>query len=195
VLKAIRELVNTPPLAILIDYADGTRGAALRFGGAGFCAACRLKGEQTPRSTSSYGGPWGSCGLFPALAHAIQKFFVTKMPPYPAERTLLVGGTVDAAMHSHQQGGVPIPTPHLKFGYPTVDWSASARRVVPGSNFRQTRRRPLAYGENLARGSEDGCLTCRTSTTPRRAEKSIDGRRMERQAMGVDLAFATVLPR
>ena len=121
---AIRELVTTPPRAILIDYADGVRGAALSFGGAGFCAACRLKGEQTPRAASFYAGPWGSRGLFPALAHAIQRFFVTKVPPYPAERTLLAGGAVDAAMHSYQQGGVPIQTTNLQFGYPSVDWSA-----------------------------------------------------------------------
>jgi len=121
---AIRELVSTPPRAILIDYADGVRGAALSFGGAGFSAACRLKGEQSPRATSFYWGPWGSRGFFPPLAHAIQKFFVTRTPPYPAERTLLAGGAVDAAMHSYGQGGAPIPTPHLHFGYPTVDWSA-----------------------------------------------------------------------
>ena len=120
---AIRKLVSTPPRAILIDYADGVRGAVLGFGGAGFCAACRLKGEQTPRAASFYGGPWRSRGLFPALAHAIQAFFVTRRPPYPAERTLLAGGTVDAAMHSYHQGGVPVPTPHLQFGYPAVDWS------------------------------------------------------------------------
>ena len=121
---AIRELVSTPPRAILVDYVDGVSGAALSFGGAGFCAACRLKGEQSPRATSIYSGPWRSRGFFPALAHAIQKFFVTRMPPYPAERTLLAGGTVDAAMQSYKQGGAPISTPHLQFGYPSVDWSA-----------------------------------------------------------------------
>ena len=121
---ALRALVSTPPRAILIDYADGVRGAVLSFSGVGFCAACRLKGEQTPRAASCYAGPWGSRGLFPALAHAIQRFFVTKVPPYPAERTLLAGGAVDAAMHSYHQGGAPIPTPHLQFGYPSVDWSA-----------------------------------------------------------------------
>ena len=120
---ALRELVSTQPRAILIDYADGVRGAALRFGGAGFSAACRLKREQMPRAASFYAGPWRSRGLFPALAHAIQTFFVTKRPPYPAERTLMAGGTVDAAMHSYQQGGAPVPTPHLRFGYPAVDWS------------------------------------------------------------------------
>ena len=121
---AIRDLVGTPPRAILIDYVDGVRGAALSFGGVGFCAACRLKGERTPRGASFYAGPWGSRGLFPPLAHAIQQFFVTKVPPYPAERTLLAGGALDAAMHSYQQGGTPFPTPHLRFGYPMVDWSS-----------------------------------------------------------------------
>ncbi len=120
----IRELVSNLPRAILVDYTDGTRGSVLSFGGAGFCAACRLKGDTKPLGTSLYGGPWGSRGLFQTLAHAIQVFFVNKVPPYPAERTLLAGGTLDAAMHSHHQGGKPISTPHLQFGYPSVDWSA-----------------------------------------------------------------------
>ena len=120
---AIRELVSTPPRAILIDYADGVRGAALHFAGAGFCAACRLKGDQQPSAAAFYEGHWGSRGFFPALSHAIQKFFVTKSPPYPAERTLLAGGALDAAMRSYQKGGVSIATPHLQFGYPAVDWS------------------------------------------------------------------------
>ena len=120
----IRELVSNLPRAILVDYTDGTRGSVLSFGGASFSAAVQLKGEAKPRGTLFYGGPWGSRGLFQALAHAIQVFFVNKVSPYPAERTLMTGGTLDAAMHSHDQGGKPIATPHLQFSYPLVDWSA-----------------------------------------------------------------------
>ena len=54
---AICGLVSTPPQAILIDYVDGVRGATLSFGGTGFSAVCRLKGEQSPRVISFYLGP------------------------------------------------------------------------------------------------------------------------------------------
>ncbi|MDA0657666.1 MAG: DUF1080 domain-containing protein [Planctomycetota bacterium] len=119
---SLRAMITAPPRVILIDYKDGTRGAALSFGGVGFCAACRLKGDSIDRATSFYGGPWGSRSLFSALAYAVQHFFTTGTPPYPAERTLLAGGALDAAMHSNSQGGKPIPTPHLEFAYTPGDW-------------------------------------------------------------------------
>jgi hypothetical protein len=40
------------------------------------------------------------------------------------ERTLLAGGILDAAMHSHAAGGKPIDTPHLEFGYEAQDFRA-----------------------------------------------------------------------
>jgi hypothetical protein len=40
------------------------------------------------------------------------------------ERTLLVSGILDAAMHSHAAGGKPIDTPHLEFAYSPQDFSA-----------------------------------------------------------------------
>lgn len=119
---SLRDLITALPRAILIDYKDGTRGAALSFGGASFCAACRIKGETVERAASFYSGPWGSRSLFSALSYAIQEFFVTRVAPYPVERTLLAGGTVDAAMHSHDKGGEPIATPHLEFAYSPRDW-------------------------------------------------------------------------
>lgn len=102
--REVAKKYGNVPRAILVDYTDGTRGSVLSFGGAGFFAACKLKGETTPRGTSLYGRPWGSRGLFRALAHAIQELFLNKVSSYPVERTLMTGGTLDAAMHSHQKG-------------------------------------------------------------------------------------------
>jgi hypothetical protein len=47
----------------------------------------------------------------------------TGRPSYPVERTLLVSGILDAAMHSRAlaQG---FATPHLEFGYKPVDYRA-----------------------------------------------------------------------
>ena len=84
--------------------------------------ACKLRGESEPRATALYNGPWGNRCLFKALSHAIQYFFVQRKQPYPVERTLLVSGALDAAMHSRIQDGTPIDTPHLQFAYQPIDF-------------------------------------------------------------------------
>jgi hypothetical protein len=83
--------------------------------------ACRLKGETRPRATAFFNSPWGNRGLFKALSHAIQHLFVTGREPYPAERTLLTTGAVEAVMHSFEQNGKSIQTPHLKVEYQATD--------------------------------------------------------------------------
>lgn len=112
--------------AIIVTYKDGTRGTVLRLGSDSnrWNFACRLKGETKPQATAIYNGPWGNLNLFNALTNAIIHFVKTGKPPYPVERTLLAGGAIDAAMHSHHAGGQPLTTPQLEFAYPTVDFSA-----------------------------------------------------------------------
>ncbi|MBA4015682.1 MAG: hypothetical protein C0483_00695 [Pirellula sp.] len=111
---------------ILVKYADGTRGTVVASGGDSnrWNFACRLKGETQLRATAYFNGPWGNRCLFKALSHAIQRLFTTGREPYPAERTLLTTGILDAAMHSHQAKGKPIATPELAIKYQTPDWSA-----------------------------------------------------------------------
>lgn len=43
--------------------------------------------------------------------------------PLASRRPMLTTGIVDAAMHSHHEGGKPIDTPHLTFSYTTRDYS------------------------------------------------------------------------
>ena len=74
-------------------------------------------------ATALFNGPWGNLNLFSALSRAICHFFQSGKSPYPVERTLLVSGILDAAMHSHHGGGKPIDTPHLEFGYEPQDFS------------------------------------------------------------------------
>jgi hypothetical protein len=69
-----------------------------------------------------FNSPWGNRGLFKALSHSIQHLFVQRREPYPVERTLLVSGALDAAMHSHVQGGKAIQTPHLELSYRAADF-------------------------------------------------------------------------
>ena len=61
--------------------------------------------------------------LFKALAHAVQQMIHTGKPPYPVERTLLVSGVLDAAMHARAEGKA-LATPQLEFAYRPVDFRA-----------------------------------------------------------------------
>lgn len=113
------------PHAIIVHYKDGLKATVLKQGRDShrWNFACRLKGESKPRALAWYNGPWGNRNLFKALSHAIQSMFITGREPYPVERTLLTGGAIDAAMHSHHEGK-PVDTPQLTLSYRPVDFSA-----------------------------------------------------------------------
>jgi hypothetical protein len=110
---------------ILLNYRDGLRAivlAAATGGGIKWHFACRLAGEQGPRATSIYVGPWNNRNLFKALSHAIQTHFRERRAPYAVERTLLVTGILDAEMESRFRGGKPMDTPHLAIAYQARDY-------------------------------------------------------------------------
>ena len=130
-----RELIRPPTQSdggapfvshgILLNYRDGLSAivlAAATGGGIKWHFACKLAGEQTPRATSFYVGPWNNRNLFKALSHAIQTHFRERRAPYPVERTLLVTGILDAEMGSRFQGGQPMDTPHLAIAYTSRDY-------------------------------------------------------------------------
>ncbi len=113
------------PHAIVIEYTDGLRATALTVGSSAdrWNFACRLQGESKPRATAYFNSPWGNRGLFKALSRAIQHHFVHAAEPYPAERTLLTTGMVEAVMRSFEKEGQPIETPHLKnIAYEAKPW-------------------------------------------------------------------------
>jgi hypothetical protein len=112
------------PHAIAIEYLDGTRATVLKVGSSAdrWNFACRLRGETKPRATAYFNSPWGNRGLFKALSNAIQQHFIHGIEPYPAERTLLTTGAVEAVMHSFEQQGQPIETPHLNITYQAKPW-------------------------------------------------------------------------
>jgi hypothetical protein len=110
---------------ILLNYRDGLRAivlAAATGGGIKWHFACKLAGEQQPRATSFYVGPWNNRNLFKALSHAIQTHFRERRAPYPIERTLLVTGILDAEIESRFQGGKPMDTPQLAIAYTPRDY-------------------------------------------------------------------------
>ena len=116
----------TPAEALLLTYADGLRAAVLKVGddSSRWNFACKLRNANEPLAAAFDNGPWQNRCLFKALSHAIQQFFVNRKAPYPVERTLLTTGILDAAMHSHADGGKPLDTPHLEFAYAPIDFRA-----------------------------------------------------------------------
>jgi len=121
------KLPATPPKAshaLIVTYKDDTRATILKVGSTAdrWNFACRLAGQEQPLATALYNGPWGNLCLFSALSHAIAHFFKTGKSPYPVERTLLVSGILDAAMHSHKAGGKALATPQLEFAYQPQDF-------------------------------------------------------------------------
>ncbi len=126
----VRELAGTPPFrrpfGALVRYRDGLRALVLKFGQSAtrWNFACRLDGDEEPRATSFYVGPWNNRNLFKALSHAIQTHFREKPAPYPIERTLLTTGVLEAAVDSRHQGGRVIRTPHLDVAYRPRDFKA-----------------------------------------------------------------------
>ena len=102
----LRENVQTPA-AILVEYADGTRGAVLNlieqtseFGFAG-----SIRGQVDPVSCCFFLPSPPGARFFDPLTWHIEQFCQTGQPPYPVERTLLTSTVLDLAMHSLKEGG------------------------------------------------------------------------------------------
>ncbi len=113
------------PIAFLVEYADGFRGAALILNGHvdDTTIAARIDRPRDPIvSTLMYLPAPPGANFFNPLVLRIEDFFRTGKPPYPVERTLLTGGILDAALDSRLRGGVRLETPELA----TIDYEAPA---------------------------------------------------------------------
>jgi len=114
---------------VLIEYRDGFRAAvAIMNGwvhegdGGAFCFACKLKGEDKPRSTQFYLQQPDPFAHFAYLLRAIDKMIQTWHAISPVERTLLTTGILDAVMISKAERNRRVETPHLDIAYQPVDW-------------------------------------------------------------------------
>lgn len=114
------------PHAIQVTYRDGLKATVLRVGrnSTRWDFACRLAGNRTPQATAFNVGPWQNRCLFKALSHAIQEHFRKRRAPYPAARTLLVTGTLAAAMQARHSDSKVVTTPHLGVRYRASDFTA-----------------------------------------------------------------------
>lgn len=135
------------PYAICLTYRDGLNATVLKIGGSGdrWNFACRLRGSSAPQATAFFNSPWGNRGLFKALSHATQNTFTTDEEPYPAERTLLTTGAVEAVMHSWENKGERIETPHLAIKYQPEEWSRFRENGRTWSIITKDVRQPAGF--------------------------------------------------
>ena len=120
--SAMRDVVKEP-IAILVNYKDGTKGAIVMLSGyvgegwgyaanaGGKTVACEFVLEGSTNAHFSY------------LGLNIQKFFLTGKPPAPVERTLLTGGILDTGIRSIADGSKVIPTAFLDIHYSVDGYS------------------------------------------------------------------------
>src|SRR5262249_25970292 len=125
-LRRLPDGKGVEPHGVLLTYRDGFRAVVLKLGrnSVRWDFAVKVAGEERPRATRFYPGPWGNRTPFIALSHAIQHHFVHGRSPYPVERTLLTTGICEALMRSRNQGGERLRTPHLHIAYAARDFTA-----------------------------------------------------------------------
>lgn len=114
----VRENVRKPQ-AVLVEYVDGTRGAALNLieQVSEFSFAGRIAEREEPLSTHFVLPQPPGANFFDGLMGNIEKFFAAGKPPYPVERTLLTSTVLDLGMRSLKQGQQPLESKLLDVRY------------------------------------------------------------------------------
>ena len=110
--KTMREGCPNPTL-FLMEHRDGFRSAMLMLNGYVSDFAYAGKYGDIIYATEFYlqnGPPYSH---FSYLSLNIEEMFLTGIPQYPVERTLLTTGILDTIMHSRSQGHIRLETPHL----------------------------------------------------------------------------------
>ncbi len=118
-------VLDAPPeesAIFLIQYRDGLLAPVVMSGNAkaisvalkvqgGMATATRMEERAEPRYPH-----------FAFLLKGIEQMFLTGLPAYPVERTLLSSGMLDGLLTSRHSGGVRIDTPYLAIEYEPVDY-------------------------------------------------------------------------
>jgi hypothetical protein len=105
------------PAVFLIEYTDGLAAGVLMLNGYAGGFAYAGQGEGRIQSTEFYLQGDFPHGHFNYLALNIEEMMLSGVPPYPAERTLLTTGILDAVMTSRYTGHQRVETPHLALRY------------------------------------------------------------------------------
>jgi hypothetical protein len=120
-ISSIRERVREP-LLFHLEYADGLRASLLELNGAvgEWAGAWRYADDPDGKrieSTVFWTQEGRPAMHFTILLNGIERMILTGEPSWPAERTLLTSGALDAVMRSRADGGSRIETPYLHFPY------------------------------------------------------------------------------
>lgn len=115
---ALPQLVKNPA-AYFIEHRDGLRTTLLMLNGAvrDFTFAARVKGMPGIPSTQFFLPPTPNVTYSACLVSKIEEMFITGQAPYPAERTLIVSGMLEACLTSRLQGQQRLETPQLAVRY------------------------------------------------------------------------------
>ena len=114
----IREIVRNP-IAVSIEYQDGTRATVLNLieATSNEAFAGRIEGRAELLATYFHlPGPPGA-KFFNPLTYHIEEFIHNGRPTYPVERTLLTSTICDLGMRSLKENGKVFETPLLKVQY------------------------------------------------------------------------------
>ena len=115
------------PVAYLIEHRDGFNSVLLMLNGAvrDYCFAGRLNGQLV--STQFLLTPTPNVTYSACLIRKIEEMYLTRKAPYPAERTLLVSGTLESCLKSRHRQYQRLETPHLDVAYQAPAESHHAR--------------------------------------------------------------------
>jgi hypothetical protein len=120
-LEDARRAVKLPVL-FHVEYADGLKASILTLNGAAteWTVAWRSKAghEEATRFQTQEAQPFMH---FTWQLYGIERMMLTGRPSWPAERTLLTSGMLDALLGSRAKGEERVATPQLVFAY-TTDW-------------------------------------------------------------------------
>jgi hypothetical protein len=102
-----------------IWYRDGLEAAAFMLNGIAQDAvtAIEVEGRSEPVATLMWLGEDRPFEHFACLVQAIEQMFESGKPTYPAERTLLTSGTLEAILNSKFENHKRLETPHLSVKY------------------------------------------------------------------------------
>jgi hypothetical protein len=106
------------PILFVIDHVDGLRANVLTLNGAvGEWSVGWRYEDGTNESTLFYTQEARPFMHFAWLVDGVDRMVRTGKPVWPAERTLMTSGLLDALLISKKRGGERLETPYLKFPY------------------------------------------------------------------------------
>jgi hypothetical protein len=106
------------PLLFRLEYADGLRAHVLELNGAvgEWTAAWRTRDGRS--AAAQFWTQEGRPAMhFTQLLRGVEDMMLGGAPSWPAERTLMTSGALDALLQSRLEGGKRIETPYLEFSY------------------------------------------------------------------------------